>query len=604
MSDAIGGVPRVRILDEDWDPRELDDGASFADRASVVCLFYLDPMLRSRLERRLPCHGLESVVGSEAEWGAGAHRLAERFVAAGPRHAGEPWRAYLWEALYRELHRYRLLLGLAELGDRLAEGKDLVFEGALNAADRALFEAILEDRPRLSYQALAAEGPKDAAAPAGRLRRLLARLREGWLTGSLSSELVDLAEGFDPGFAHRCRWGPRLCRARNVPQGAVVLLSAYANNSRTLSVHRRTLSEATDAPVHWLTITASARRGIPRGDDGPTDGSWLWSYGSSPEPRPEDGAMATHDGEGAPPGWGSWRSTSPTVASWLESQQDLARRLTSCFEAFLERARPRMLVVANQFSIEGWLARLAQRRGIPVVQVMHGVLGGHLYTRTPIVGDLLVTFGDFWRDLWPVEEQQKIVVVASDSPEPRRRRVVGRRRLTFFSWDLAPLWGYGAREVRASLTEIFRRLLTRDGIEIRVRCHPLENPASFLDDWRRRFGPVPAGLEVEKGGSLETLLDQTDVALMFRSTLMLSCLGRGIPIVLPGWIDFEFNGALGELPGVHLARDPDDLEECLERWLDDPPEIPRAAVAPLVAEPGTGHGVLAGRLRELGGEAR
>jgi len=115
--------------------------------------------------------------------------------------------------------------------------------------------------------------------------------------------------------------------------------------------------------------------------------------------------------------------------------------------------------------------------------------------------------------------------------------------------------------------------LIQAGVWVTVRAHPAENPADFIESWRQRYGELPTRLHLDKHGDLAELLAQTDIALMFRSTVMLDCLVNNIPIVMPGWIEFGWNHELYHLRGVHLARTWADLRATLQEWIQHPPTL-------------------------------
>jgi hypothetical protein len=267
-----------------------------------------------------------------------------------------------------------------------------------------------------------------------------------------------------------------------------------------------------------------------------------------------------------------WAASSGAWEKWRAVEFRLLARLTSCWEAYLEQASPRLIVTANQWGIERWFTQIARDRGIPVLQAMHGVLGGYLYTQTPIISDVVVTYGEFWRELWPADQRHKMISLAPESVIRPTRHRVPAQRLTFFSWPLDRLEFYNAAELSDGFNGMFAYLLGI-GMEVTVRAHPLENPRDFVVRWKEKHGAVPGGLKVVKSESLERTLDDTDIALMFRSTVMLDCLARGIPVLMPGWIDFSWNDALRDLPSVYLARDFDDLREQLLDWRARPPEV-------------------------------
>ena len=263
-----------------------------------------------------------------------------------------------------------------------------------------------------------------------------------------------------------------------------------------------------------------------------------------------------------------WLETSSTWADWVRVESPLLRRLTMCWETYLDRARPSLILMANQWGIEGWFTRVARRRGIPVVQAMHGVLGGYLYTQTPVLSDILVTFGEFWRLLWPMEEQGKIVVYNPPGYPPHPpSRGLPRMRLTYFSWPLSLLSEYNFHEFTDAFVDMFLRLIEVHGCTITIRAHPLEDLTELAQRWTSRRGPIPPMVKFSKEEPLDQILAATDVALMFRSTVMLNCIAAGIPVVMPGWIDYGWNKALEEVRCVSLARDFADLQERLSARL-------------------------------------
>lgn len=88
---------------------------------------------------------------------------------------------------------------------------------------------------------------------------------------------------------------------------------------------------------------------------------------------------------------------------------------------------------------------------------------------------------------------------------------------------------------------------------------------------------------------MDQILAETDVALMFRSTIMLNCFASDIPIIMPGWIDFGWNRALMDINGVYLANDFSDLEARLMEWLDQPPQLSKDVAEYFVRSPEDGR---------------
>lgn len=238
----------------------------------------------------------------------------------------------------------------------------------------------------------------------------------------------------------------------------------------------------------------------------------------------------------------------------------------------MAEARPSTVVIASQWGIEGWMARQASLRGVRTIQVMHGVMTGPFHARDVVTDELLVP-GPFWREIWPAAERRKIRVDRPAGWFPAAARDVGRRRLTYFSWPLHLLPAFNASELMDAFIGIFKRLASK-GCSVHIHCHPLENPADLLRRWKEIAGEMPREVTIGKHRPTPEVMRQTDVALMFRSTVMIDCLASGVPFVMPGWIDLGLNRLLDGLPGVRFSVDLGDLERTLEAWLEDSPVVP------------------------------
>jgi CDP-glycerol glycerophosphotransferase (TagB/SpsB family) len=218
-------------------------------------------------------------------------------------------------------------------------------------------------------------------------------------------------------------------------------------------------------------------------------------------------------------------------------------------------------------------------------------MGGHFYTKTPVISDVMVVPGEFWRNLWPEDERHKILVFNPPGLISRVKKDQTRRKkvLTYFSWPLFKSPFYSSSELIDGFIEMFHRLLLQEKCEILVRCHPLENPYDFVKRWKQLYGPLPMSLRIEKHEPLDRVLERTDVALMFRSTVMLNCMLAEIPVIVPGWIDFGWNQTLKKVTGIYLAIGFADLEKCLEEWLKEPPRLSGRSVEYFVRSPGEGE---------------
>jgi hypothetical protein len=151
------------------------------------------------------------------------------------------------------------------------------------------------------------------------------------------------------------------------------------------------------------------------------------------------------------------------LGRWPSDHLNSLVNLTHCWENYLEKVKPRLIVTANQWGIEGWLGRVAKKRGVAVLQIMHGVLGGYFYTRTPVISDAMIVPGEFWRSLWPADQQGKIQVFNPEESFPLvgKRLISDKRHLTFFSWPLRSSHFYNFSEFSDWFIKIFKKLLNR-----------------------------------------------------------------------------------------------------------------------------------------------
>jgi hypothetical protein len=236
-----------------------------------------------------------------------------------------------------------------------------------------------------------------------------------------------------------------------------------------------------------------------------------------------------------------------------------------------------MLVTAGQWGIEGWIAAQARKRGIPTLQLLHGVLAGHFHTGRPIESDAMVVWGEFWRDRFPKEEQEKITVANPGTVArlPRKSSKGGSpRRITYFSWPLDSSPFYNIHDFQSGMIAALHEVKEATGCRISIRAHPLENVGDIVASWRRHSGSFPSDIELSQYEPLEAVLEQTDVALMYRSTVLLDCRLNGIPVVLPGWIDYGWGITSEDIEGVHFADSFDDIRSMLKSWISQPPRAP------------------------------
>ncbi len=555
----------------------------------------LEQLRRAGVSR---CHALLDVVGGHRRWDQRCTGLMEQTAAAGPRYRGAPWRSVLAEDLFKEAHTVQAVLdAVCRCRELLAQGP--ATEVRLEMAPQAerIFRAAATGTPALP---IAGAEPAEAERPhlAGRLTR---RLRHTLLTGGWLTQARNLLAEADRNYRLRLAAG-RFLGAPRVAPGGVTFFSSYLNNSRTL----KALEPYLRRPVTWVVTNDPARKGA-EAERGALHVLWRMAPSASPpaaEPVLDPTfPAATAGGPDAARERArrAWLAGSPTWRYWRRTGRMSLSNLTACWQRYLDVARPRLVVLASQWGVEGWFARLARDRGIPVLQLLHGILGGPFYTERPLVGDAMVVWGDFWRHQRPAPEHPRVHVfnpgVVPPPAAPRKPAV--RPRLTYFSWPFDRLPFYNDRELLDSFIDLFQDLLDAESCELTVRAHPLENLSDLTQRWRRRRGALPRGLRLSQRQPLAEVLARTDVAVMFRSTVMLDCFAHGIPIVLPGWIDFAWNRSLEGVPGIGLAADLRELRRTLKAWLQEPPRIDRQTVRRFLRPAGEGSAAFAAFLEQL-----
>ena len=580
---------RIVIFDDSVDAKTL--AATPWPRGSHLLLLYwaapdaLRPVMR---QTGVTCHLLLDMVGGLANW---ERRAAELAVALcdgggnGGRHLdGLPWRRLVEEPLYREALEVVALYDAFALSCRLSSSPP---ELRLTASRRALWQALAGSEPAPTASA---HTPAEADQRPSLWRRLGRRVRRVMVTGDLRGQLWNVVDQLDPDYRRRMAWNRRR-PTPTVRQGGIVFFSSYLNNSHLLRIVEDNLRET----PHWLVTNRYARLACA-GTGGEVDDLYRFADGQAlPSPGdipPPDLAplVATWEHQNLPPEalahlLTAWLRQSPSWSYWQQRGQHALANLASCWLRYLELAQPRLIVMANQWSLEGWMTQLARQRGYPVLQVLHGVLSGEYYTGRPVVSDALLVAGDFWRQLWPAEQRAPIHVLrlAGTFPAVERQPQDGAPRVTYFSWPLDRLPFYNSRELLDGFIHLFQNLLAAGACQLTVRCHPLEHPADLLDRWQQLYGRLPSGLRLSHEGPVSEVIAVTDLAVMFRSTTMLDCLANGIPCLLPAWIEFTWGPQLADHPGLHLAADFADMARTLDAWLRQPPCLGDEASTPFLS---------------------
>ncbi len=598
---------RVLLLDESCDLRRLTN-VKQVNYQVIVCLFWAAPETMQRVARLVggKCYSLGDIIKNVDLLEKELTDFVQRLCDGGPKYKGLALRRYLSEEVFRSC----LYPRICESALKFLEGvrSDLKVERLevdLMASDQGwgIFKRLSLSNGSSRFLSLIphAERLKVCVRKPFQMsivKKLARQFRGARISGHWQAQIWNLIEKSDKNYAKRCFFN-QLRRSGAIPSQPITFFSSYLNNSRILQPFECLMSN----PVHWIVTNFYAQKPI---SDQAKPFSWIWEFGNlqgQDNKLKDDTIQNDCQRESERNGVSlACLPESKILQSWGNGQLTSLANLTYCWEKYLEDVNPKLVVMANRWGIEGWFTQIARNYGIPVLEVLHGVLGGYFYTSTPILSDAMVVPGEFWRSLWPEDQQRKILVFnppKGDVKKVQKSRYSNRRRLTFFSWPLLLSTFYNFSELTGGFIQIFRNLLSKGNYEILVRCHPLENPSDFIKRWEFFYGPLPAGLQVGKHEPLDEVLAQTDVALMFRSTVMLNCLVNRIPVIMPGWIDFGWNQALVNVPGVYLAPDFPELEQRVRDWLHSPPILSEETAAHFVKPPGTGQDLFVSLVNDL-----
>jgi hypothetical protein len=545
------------------------------------------------------CHELAEVVGGLNRLERSAHELTSRVCERGATHGKSPWRKILEESLYNEALVIQAATDAYRFSRQLARGYSSTIDAMVSEpVRRVLSAASKQDGSRPELNCLPPLGERPSS---GIVQRLWRRVRHARLTGGWRVQAWDVLNEADREYVWRCR----LEKLRPIPAlspEGITFFSSYLNNSRNIEAVEKLMP----LPVNWVILNESAREGAQ-----PTQAPihWLWRF----LPRhvsPTNGSKADSESdlgeEVQEEPFRSWLSWSPTWRYWTRSGRKTAALFTACWNNYLRLARPRLVVTASQWGIEGWLMAEARKQGIRTLQLLHGVLAGYFHTGRAIESDAMVVWGEFWRDLFPKEDREKIHV-ANPGNVARVHHLgstgEGRsRRVTYFSWPLDQLPFYNARDVQSGMIDTLSVVKEATGCRLCIRAHPQENMGDFVAHWRSRKGCFPPDIELSQYEPLHNVLQRTDVALMYGSTILLDCRLNGIPAVLPGWIDNGWSSEIRRIDGLHFAESFGDMRSVLQSWISHPPQVTTGRENMLVSPMGAGVDELKSIVGKLSGQ--
>ncbi len=536
---------------------ELDREHSLEDAGVVCAAFWSSPQLARRIgcdpDRFWP---LNRIVGSFPDMIRDQYLLARElrthleidYLGIDPLRAMETSIAHLLATPLAAREVCRWILKTHGAGTVVRVGARGDFSEALALVNEALgrpLDIVRDDDPSAGAGRVAS-----ATARARRLARRLAAERDPARTVWEAIEATDRT--------YRLR--ARLSRPASLSQGVdTCCYSSYVVYSRSLALHASSMP----SPPHWVVNSREARRGVP--PDAAV--SSLWQFRPS-RSRARERVLVLDALRAGVHSLPEEKDGLPIRALVLQGSSISSSLLRAApgylaeadlMEAFLDRAQPAHVWIANQWGGEGLLAALAEAHGVPVTQVQHAMLEEY-FAFSPIYSDRLLVWGGLWRQLANPSERRRVEVVnpGLEMAGPRTEPKAGGRRIAFFTAppSLFPMWNRDA--VLSEVVLLLARLLEHRA-RVTVRLHPMDRVETWSSAWSRWIGPVPSGLRFQKGGSLEPLLADTDVAIMFSSTVFLNCLASGIPVISLGWYPFMWRRELEAEGLVHYADDPEEV---------------------------------------------
>lgn len=250
--------------------------------------------------------------------------------------------------------------------------------------------------------------------------------------------------------------------------------------------------------------------------------------------------------------------------------EDAVRR--SFYPRLLDRVRPRAVILVVHYSRRCMaMTELARERGIPVIELQHGLIGPtHLaYNYAPgrcpeMFPDYLFTFGDFWREITPglPLPAERAPAVGFEWLDRHRREAIAEasgttgdpRTLLFLSQ------GSIGKELSRLAVETSERLDPRRW-RVRYRLHPGEKHG-----WERRYPWLEgAALEVDEGArGVYDAFAAADAQVGVYSTAVYEGLTFGLRTLvarLPGWEGAEPLVTAGVASAVGTAA---ELVDALE----------------------------------------
>lgn len=250
------------------------------------------------------------------------------------------------------------------------------------------------------------------------------------------------------------------------------------------------------------------------------------------------------------------------VASRLEEVRRHRATALDLYGALLDRVAPRVLVVVCAYGREP-LIEAAKARGIPVVELQHGIIYpyhlGYTYPAAPktTFPDHLLTFGTYWNaaTAYPISSERVHAVgyPAFDEARVALERSPGEDVL--FVSQLA---------VGEPLSRMAVAFAALTGAPVVYKLHPGEIPG-----WRQRYPWLEApGVRVvdDPGSSIYDLFATVRAQVGVFSTALYEGIGLGVPTVVAELPGSEASEPLVRSGYAASATDAASLERALGAW--------------------------------------
>ena len=562
-------MSRIFVITE-HDPLNRIQGNVGADKDTIACGFWssVDSVRLIPGFDRKEVLSLNTTAKAYPAYVEKAYSLAHPIAENSPSYRGirplVAWEEFLADSILKVLVIGDFHQGLL---DRHGPGPEVIFFSP-NETQQAfsLFNEVRDKPFRIKILQHRETGSRGRGV-LGRLREFRNVVRESKREGRWGQVFWQPVEVLDDRYRMRSSVWPRA----RFETGGRWFYGSYVNYTRVLRRHRSDLN----GQANWVVNQDAATRGLQQDDRW----HYLWQFGKPSRTKDHESFLREAvnylqtlplDRDGFP--LRDFARSSTSLSYLVTRILPSALSEVDLMDAFLKGAFPDELWVANQWGSEGELTMLANARGIPVTQVQHGALHRY-FAVSSILSKRFLVWGSFWRDVVRAEESRKIEVFNPGLdiiPVERKRTKPNGKRITFLTTPLhlGAFWNPDVtlQEVGALVKHLMQR-----GHTVLIRIHPSDR----IEFWRRSLegilGSIPPALRFSKEDSLVSVLQETDVAFMFFSTVFLNCVASGIPVIGLGWYPHIWQKPLERMGVVHFANSVQealDLVERLERAPD------------------------------------